>query len=92
MNLFKVIFRSEEQLYELYAKKVYHGDLPGFIVIEELVFGESSTVVVDPTEEKLKAEFSSVERIYVPIPRVIRIDEVTRRGKAKIIPLPGKEK
>jgi len=34
---------------------VSHGNLFGFIEVEELVFGERSTVVVDPAEEKIKA-------------------------------------
>ena len=33
-------------------------DMYGFIVIENIVFGENTSVVVDPTEEKLKTEFT----------------------------------
>jgi len=32
--------------------RVSHGSLFGFIEVEELVFGERTTVVVDPAEEK----------------------------------------
>ena len=34
----------------------------GFIVVEEIVFGERSSVVVDPSEEKLKSEFNDVKK------------------------------
>ena len=40
--------------------------------------------MVDPTSEKLKNEFSKVERSYIPINSVIRIDEVNETGEAKI--------
>jgi hypothetical protein len=40
--------------------------------------------LVDPSEEKLKNEFSGVERSYIPIQAVIRIDVVTERGSARI--------
>ena len=47
--------------------------------------GERSNLLVDPSEEKLKAEFGQVQRTYVPIQSVIRIDEVSKEGKNKII-------
>ena len=40
--LFKIAFMSQGQVYEVYARSVGQGDLFGFIVIEELVFGEIS--------------------------------------------------
>ena len=41
-------------------------------------------MLVDPSEERLKNEFSGVERSYIPIQAVIRIDAVTERGSARI--------
>jgi hypothetical protein len=76
-------------VYEIYARKVSHGNLFGFIEVEELVFGERSTVVVDPTEERIKAEFNEVKRTYLPMHSVIRIDEVKKQGQAKIVALEG---
>ena len=55
------------------------------------MFGEKSTVVVDPSEEKLKSEFANVARTYIPVHSVIRIDEVSKQGPARIVPLPGGE-
>lgn len=88
-QVFKVVFVNQNQVYELYAKQVYQGDLYGFVVVEDFVFGEASTLVVDPTEEKLKAEFGNVKRSFVPMHAVIRIDQVERRGTARILPLPA---
>ena len=87
--LFKVVFMSQGQVYEVYARSVGQGDLFGFIVIEELVFGERTTVVVDPSEEKIKSEFEDVRRTYLPMHSIIRIDEVDRQGTAKISKLEG---
>jgi len=86
-HIFRVAFVNQNQVYEIYAKRVYQGDWYGFIVIEDFVFGETSSIVVDPTEEKLKAEFEGVKRCMVPMHEVIRIDVVAQRGAAKILPL-----
>ena len=56
----------------------------GFIEIEELLFGEKTQMIVDPGEEKLKNEFAGVNRSYIPMHSVVRIDEVDREGTAKI--------
>jgi len=39
---------------------------------------------VDPSEEKLKNEFSGVNRSYIPIQAIIRIDEVDKEGASKV--------
>lgn len=82
--IFKVIFVSQDQLYEIYAKSIFQSDLWGFLEIEEFIFGERTQVVVDPSEEKLKAQFEGVIRSYVPMHAIVRIDEVERLGMAKI--------
>ena len=88
-TLYKVVFMNQGKVYEVYAKSVSNGDLFGFIEIEELVFGERSTVVVDPGEERIKAEFENVRRSFVPMHSVMRIDEVDKQGTSKISKLEG---
>ncbi len=83
-QLYKVIFMNQGQVYEVYARSVGQGGLFGFVEIEELVFGERTTVVVDPSEERLKSEFETVKRTYVPLHSIIRIDEVEKQGISKI--------
>ena len=87
--LYKVIFENQGQIYEVYARGVSEGALFGFIEIEEIVFGERSKVVVDPSEEKLKTEFKDVRRTYIPMHNIVRIDEVEREGQAKITAIEG---
>ncbi len=83
-HIFKVVFVNQGKVYEIYARKVHHGSLFGFLEVEELVFGGRSAVVVDPTEEKIRAEFEGVKRTYVPIHSVVRVDEVRKQGVSKI--------
>ena len=80
---------SQGQVYEVYARSVGQGDLFGFVEIEELVFGERTTLVVDPSEEKIKSEFENVSRTYLPMHSIIRIDEVDKQGVSKISKLEG---
>ena len=88
-KLFKIVFMNQGQVYEIYARNVGHGSLFGFVEVEELVFGERSTVVVDPSEEKIKTEFEGVKRTYLPMHSVLRIDEVDKEGKNKISKIDG---
>lgn len=88
-HIFKVLFVNQGKVYEIYARKVSHGGLFGFIEVEELVFGERSTVVLDPGEERIKSEFAGVKRTYLPLHSVLRIDEVKKQGVSKISTLEG---
>ncbi len=87
--VYKVVFQNEGKVYELYARSVGAGAMLGFVEVEGLLFGERGGVVVDPTEEKLRSEFAGVERTFIPIHAVVRIDQVDRRGTAKITAIPG---
>ena len=91
-TLYKVIFHNQGKIYEIYAKNVHQGDMFGFIEIEKLIFGEKTSLVLDPSEENLKSEFSDVARTYIPMHSVIRIDEVHTQGTAKITESAGKGK
>lgn len=84
-HIYKIVFVNREQVYEVYAKKVYQGDMYGFIIIEDFIFGEKSTIVLDPSEEKLRIEFEGVTRSFIPMHEIVRIDQVERQGAAKII-------
>jgi hypothetical protein len=86
---YRIVFHAQGKVYELYARKVGHGSLFGFVEVEDLVFGERSAVVVDPSEEKIKAEFEGVKRTYLPLHSVIRIDEVRTGGVSKISVVEG---
>ena len=84
-RVYRVTFRNDTEVYEVYCQKVGPSEIFGFIEIEGFLFGERSTVVVDPSEEKLKIEFAGVERTLVPLHAVIRIDAVDKSGNGKIV-------
>ena len=88
-RIYKIIFASRGEVYEIYARHVGHGGLFGFVEVEKLVFGARSSVVVDPSEEKIKTEFAGVTRTYLPMHSIIRIDEVEKQGTSKISKLEG---
>ncbi len=88
-HIYRVVFVNQGKVYEIYARKVSHGSLMGFVEVEELVFGERSSVVLDPSEERIKSEFAGVKRSYLPLHSVIRIDEVRKQGVSKISVLEG---
>lgn len=87
--IYKVLFYNQNQVYEVYARAIYQSDMYGFVELEEFVFGERSNILVDPAEEKLKAEFADVKRSYIPMTAIIRIDEVEKEGTGKITEASG---
>jgi hypothetical protein len=88
-HIFKVVFANQGKVYEIYARKVSHGSLFGFIEVEELIFGERSAVVIDPAEERIQAEFAGVKRTYLPLHSILRIDEVPKQGVSKVSTVEG---
>lgn len=103
-TLYRITFSYLDAIYEVYARKIHESDMFGFLVVEDFVFGENSSLVVDPSEERLKLEFSGVKRTFIPMHAVLRIDEVNKQGVAKVrekssdankitmFPVPGKPK
>ena len=72
------------EVYEVFAKHIFQSDMYGFIEVENYIFNKDKQLVVDPSSEKLKNEFSDVQRSYIPMNAIIRIDEVEETGEAKI--------
>ena len=83
-GIYKIVFLQIGEIYEVYAKSIYQSDMYGFIEVEDYIFDQKSLIVVDTSEEKLKTEFKGVNRSYIPINSILRIDEVDKKGSAKI--------
>lgn len=88
-GIYKVQFQNQGKLYELYAREVTQSNTYAFIEVADIIFGEKTKLVVDPSEERLKQEFSSVKRTYIPLHAIVRIDEVEKEGSNKIIDNPS---
>ena len=83
-KLYRIIFTNQGKVYEIYARNVNSSNIFGFIEIEKIIFGERTSLVVDPSEEKIKTEFSGVTKTNIPMHSVLRIDEVDKQGISKI--------
>jgi hypothetical protein len=88
-HIYRVIFHNQGQIYEVFAREVFQSELIGFIEVEGYLFGSRTQMVVDPSEEKLKSEFEGVERSYIPMHAIVRIDEVEKEGQARIKEVKG---
>lgn len=85
-TLYKIVFLSQGQVVELYARQVSQGGLFGFVEVEELVFGARSELVVDPGEEGLRGEYGDAKRLFLPLHAIVRIEEVEKEGVARARP------
>lgn len=83
-NIYRIIFNNQDKVYELYARHVNPAPIFGFVEIGGFLFGERSSVVVDPAEEKLRDEFEGVQATQIPMHAVVRIDQVSRRGAVRV--------
>ena len=83
-SIYKVLFHSQGQVYEVYAHNIYQSDLYGFVEIEDYTFGNRSQMLIDPSEDRLRTEFEGVQRSFIPMHAIVRIDEVEKEGVAKI--------
>ncbi|AOU99055.1 hypothetical protein BI364_14890 [Acidihalobacter yilgarnensis] len=84
-RIYRIVFHNQGSLYELHARKIAQSSMYAFLEVEDIVFGERSAVLVDPAEERLKAEFAGVKRSYIPLQSVVRIDEVEKAGTNRIL-------
>ena len=89
-TIFRINFVSAGEVYEIYAANVAQGGLFGFIEVEEILFGERSKLLIDSSEERLKTEFEGVQRTFIPLHSVLRIDEVEKAGRGRITTGAGK--
>jgi len=83
-RIYRINFVQKGAKYEIYARHISHGSLLGFLEVEDIIFGETSSVVVDPSEERLRQEFKDVTCTFLPLHTINRIDEVEKVGRVKI--------
>jgi hypothetical protein len=96
--MYKVTFFNQGKVYELFCEKVHGSELAyGFVEISGLIFDDGSSVVIDPTEERMREEFADVEVMHLPAHAIVRVEKVRKRGTCvirdsksgeKVTPLP----
>lgn len=82
--LYKVVFFNKSKVYELYARDVFSSEIYGFIYVADLVFDQNQSIVIDPSEDKLRDEFENVNVLHLPMQSVVRIEEVKKKKSCKI--------
>lgn len=88
--IYRIVFHNQGEIWELYARDIFQSDLWGFIEVEAFVFQDATKLVVDPASEKLRRTFEGVNRSYIPLNAIVRIDEVEREGAPKAVKAEGK--
>jgi len=83
-KLFRIAFLNHGKVYELFCTGVCTSTLLGFLEVSGLVFGETDSLVIDPTEEKMRDEFDGVEILHLPMHSVLRVEQVKKKGQAVI--------
>ncbi len=86
--LYRVTFVNQGHRYEIYAHSVGASGIFGFVEISAFSFGDADSLVIDPSQEQLRREFSQIKRTHIPLQNILRIDEVMQQGTAKISSLP----
>jgi len=96
-SMYKVVFLNQGKVYELFCAAVDSSSLWGFVELSGLTFDAESSLVVDPTEERMREEFADTELLILPIQSVMRVEKVKRKGSSvirdkdsgeKVTPLP----
>ena len=83
-KLFRVAFLNHSKVYELFCTGICTSELLGFVEVSGLVFAEKDSMVVDPTEEKMRDDFDGVELLHLPMHSVLRVEQVRKKGQAVI--------
>ena len=83
-KLFRIAFLNHGKVYELFCTGVCTSNLRGFVEATGLQFEEKDSLVIDPTEEKMRDEFDGVEVLHLPMHSVLRVEQVRKKGQAVI--------
>ena len=83
-KLFRIAFINHGKVYELFCTGVCTSGLWGFVEVSGLEFGDKDSLVVDPTDEKMRTEFDGVEVLHLPMQSVLRVEQVKTKGQAVI--------
>lgn len=83
-KLYRIAFLNHGKVYELFCSGVNTSHLFGFVEVTGLEFEEKDSLVIDPTEEKMRDEFDGVEVLHLPMHSVLRVEQVRKKGQVVI--------
>jgi len=87
-KLYKVIFIDEDkQVQTLHASILNPSSFLGLVEISDIVFIDESELIISPDDGKLKSKFKNVERSFIPLNSIVRIDEIMLEKETPVIRL-----
>ena len=87
-KLFKIQFLdSKKEILTIHASKINTSSLLGLLEVEDIVFVNSSEILLTPADDKVRIEFKDVERTFLPVSSIIRVDEITMEKETPVIRL-----
>ncbi len=85
MALYRVHFKWKQKEIQLTAKSL---DLthPYFVSIKDLVFPTKKKLIINPSEDDLRKDFSETNHVMIPFQAVILIEELADESTARVMP------
>lgn len=75
--IFRVKFTEHNETFVVFCKFISEESLVGFLELDEIFIPESALTEDDsPAMDALKKDLSGVQRMYLPLHVIIRVDEV----------------
>lgn len=93
MSVYRIHFTWKEKPRILRAR-ILDMTHPYFVSIRGLIFPDSSSVIIDPSEDELHRDFGEAEHVMIPFQNVSLIEELPDRPASdtgKVIPFSAPE-
>lgn len=86
MPLYRVHFKWKEKEIQLTAKSL---DLthPYFVSIKDIILPSDKKIIIDPSADDIRKEFSETNHIMIPFQSVSLIEELTEDRKSRLTPI-----
>ena len=87
-TLYRITFMNEKhEPLQIYAGSVRMCDILGLMEASDILFIDSSDIIINPEDDKIKKLFHDVAATMIPINSLIRIDEVALKKNTPVIRL-----
>jgi hypothetical protein len=75
MSIYRIHFRWKEKEIQLKASSL---DLshPCFVSIKDIIFPKAGRLIIDPSEDEIRKNFSDTINLMIPVNTVILIEEI----------------
>ncbi|GAB1534709.1 hypothetical protein ADMFC3_03400 [Geovibrio sp. ADMFC3] len=91
-KLFRIDFiNAAKENLTIHASNVNPSSFLGLIEVTDIVFMDSSEIILNPQDDKIKKEFKNVERTFLPLNSIVRIDEIILEKETPVIRLYEKQ-